>query len=375
MRRQVGFLPAVGVALTALLFGLLGGILLGAAGGIWYANQGRTAPLFSTGASTQGGQTTLSTSINGIVGQVNPAIVTVVNTPSGGSVPIGGQSTQTDMGTGMILDHDGHIVTNNHVIEGAGTLQVIFSDGRKAPATLVGTDQFQDVAVIKVSGSVPATVTFGDSSRLQAGQRVVAIGSALGEFHNTVTEGVVSASGRSLDTGDGYLLENLVQHSAPINPGNSGGPLIDLSGNVVGMNTAIVQGGFGQPGAEGLSFAIAGNVVRSFADQLIATGTIARPYLGITFRPLGQSSSALSPDAQPQPVVVAEVSTGSPADRAGLQVGDRITAVNGTSLDDQHPFLNVLYRNKPGDTVTVRVQSGNGGARDVKVTLVDRPKT
>ena len=369
MKRQVGFLPAVGVALTALLFGLLGGILLGAAGGVWYATQRNAGQLVTTGATTQSGQTTLSSSINGIVGKVNPAIVTIVNTPPGEP------SSQTDIGTGMILDHDGHIVTNNHVVEGSGTLQVIFSDGRKSSATLVGTDQFQDVAVIKVDGPVPATVTFSDSSRLQAGQRVVAIGSALGEFHNTVTEGVVSASGRALDTGDGYLLENLVQHSAPINPGNSGGPLIDLSGNVVGMNTAIVQGGFGQPGAEGLSFAIASNTVKRFADQLVASGTIARPYLGVTFRPLGQSGDALGVDTQPQPVVVAEVSAGSPADSAGLRVGDEITALGGTTLDDQHPFLNVLYQYRPGDTLTVHVQSGNGGQRDVKVTLTTRPRT
>ncbi|HET9014951.1 MAG TPA: trypsin-like peptidase domain-containing protein [Thermomicrobiaceae bacterium] len=372
MKRQVGFLPAVGVAVTTLVFGLLGGILLGAAGGMWYAEQHLPAPLLATGAASSSGQTTLSASVSAIVGRVDPAIVTIVNTPPGASPS--SQSSQTDMGTGMILDHQGHIVTNNHVIEGGGSLQVIFSDGHTVAATLVGTDAFQDIAVIKVAGPVPATVNFGDSSQLQPGQRVVAIGSALGEFHNTVTEGVVSASGRSLDTGNGYLLENLVQHSAPINPGNSGGPLIDLSGNVVGMNTAIVQGGFGQTGADGLSFAIASNTVRSYVGQLIAYGAIARPYVGITFRPIDQGNTTLSANAQPQPIVVAEVSPGSPATQAGIRVGDQITAVGGTSLDDQHPFLNVLYRYRPGDVVTLRVESG-GSTRDVKVTLVARPTT
>jgi 2-alkenal reductase len=318
--------------------------------------------------STEAAVSTNSGDLDAAVAKVNPAVVTIENQQQ-----VSNGSTQTaGMGSGFVIDDQGHIVTNNHVVEGASGLNVIFSDGSKATATIVGSDPFQDVAVIKVDGKVPAHVTFGDSSKLQLGQRIVAIGSALGEFRNTVTNGIVGGLDRSVDTGEGYRIGNLVQHDAPINPGNSGGPLIDANGNVVGMNTLVVRGGYGQAGAEGLGFAIAGNTVKDFANQIIANGKINRPYLGVSFRPVSQQSSPGGLQSGPQPVVVVEVVKGSPADQAGLKAGDIVLKIDGVTLDDQHLALNELFNHKPGDTVTLTIQRGDSQS-DVKVTLGSRP--
>ncbi|MBX5445803.1 trypsin-like peptidase domain-containing protein [Sphaerobacter sp.] len=379
MRRQISILPAVALMAIALLIGLIGGGLLGGLAGYHYASQSNSeatvanaavsSPTSSTDTSdTNSGSTSSNTSTQStgeIVAAVNPAVVTIVSEQRSDFGPT--QATGT--GTGMIIDTEGHIVTNNHVVDGADSLEVIFSDGERVSATLVGSDPYQDVAVIKVDAKVPATITFGDSDKVKPGDSVIAIGSALGEFRNTVTDGIVSATGRSLDTGQGYRLEHLIQHDAPINPGNSGGPLINMSGEVIGMNTAIVRGGFGQPGAEGLGFAIESNTVKRFAEQIIAEGRVERPYLGISFRPVTRVGNS-SRDSE-QPVLVMEVASGSPADKAGLRPGDVITAINGTTLDDEHPFLNVLYAHKPGDKVTLTVQSSRGSSqsRDVEVTL------
>lgn len=373
MKRQIGMWPAVGLVIIALVVGLFGGAIAGAAGGYWYGSRDRATPTTQAGAPDASDTAPASTqSDDQIVAKVNPAVVTVIAN-LGTSQGLPGPGGRTSTGSGMIIDADGHIVTNNHVVENGQSFEVIYSDGRTVPATLIGTDAFQDVAVIKVDPPVPATVTFADSDALQAGQRVIAIGSALGEFHNTITDGVVSGIGRSLDTGEGYRLPNLVQHDAPINPGNSGGPLIDTNGDVVGMNTAIVTGNrLGQPSAQGLSFAIESNVVKSTAEQLIANGKIDRPYMGIHFRPIAPGIPGAERDAAP--VVIAQVASDSPAEQAGLQPGDVIVAVNGTTLDDQHPFLNVVYDSKPGDTIELQVERG-GETQTITITLGETPDT
>lgn len=277
MQRQISILPAIALMAIALLIGLIGGGLLGGLAGYHYGSQSNSEATVAeaTASSPPSSPDTGSTSSNAstqttgdIVAAVNPAVVTIVSEQRSDFGP----SRSTGTGTGMIIDTEGHIVTNHHVVDGADSLEVIFSDGERASATLIGSDPYQDVAVIKVDAQVPATITFGDSDKVKPGDSVIAIGSALGEFRNTVTDGIVSATGRSLDTGQGYRLENLIQHDAPINPGNSGGPLINMSGEVIGMNTAVVRGGFGQPGAEGLGFAIESNTVKRFAEQIIAEG-------------------------------------------------------------------------------------------------------
>lgn len=430
MKRTVGIWAAVGFIVAALLVGLLGGGIIGAVGGYRYgsdhASSKSTATVASAASqpqtSAQSSATATSTakapatdptptattapaatststpnssantaskapgessaslqSYDQIVAKVNPAVVTVTNhlkatTDAFGQQQSGGEA----LGTGMILNKDGYIVTNDHVVTGEASLQVTFSDGKTVPATLVGGDQWQDVAVIKVNTAVPATITWGNSSQLQPGQRVIAIGSALGQFNNTVTDGIVSAINRSLDTGEGYRLENLVQHDATINHGNSGGPLINLQGQVVGMNTALVSGTQSEP-AQGLGFAIESNTVKTYAEQIIAHGSITHPYLGIGFQlasQIGQSQTDPTLDNNtPQPVAIGQVVPDSPASKAGIQVGDVVTKVNGTALTSANPFINLMYAHKPGDTVTLTIQRQNGPTQEVKVTLGTQPST
>ncbi len=376
MRRQIALTSAIGLLIMALVVGLTGGVVLGGVAGYLYGHN-RVPAQPSTALQTSA--TNSSTSATGqsdvaaqtkdaIVSKVNPAVVTIENQQKSAD----GTEQTVSMGSGFIIDPQGHVVTNNHVVDGADALIVVTLDGSKVNATLVGTDSFQDVAVIKMDGKVPGTVAFGNSSSAQPGQSVIAIGSALGEFRNTVTDGIIGGVDRSLDTGDGYLLGNLIQHDAPINPGNSGGPLLNLNGEVIGMNTAVVRGGFGQPGAEGLGFAIASNTVKSYADQIIAKGKIDHPYVGVSFRPTNSGLNGSS-STDSQPVTIVDVAASGPAAQAGLKVGDVIAAVDGTALDSEHQFLNEVYKHNPGDSVTFTVRHQDGTQTQVKVTLSGRP--
>ncbi len=378
MRRQIALTSAIGFLIIALVVGLTGGVVVGGVAGYWFGQRqasNTATAAFQTSASsaapTSGQSDVAAQTKDAIVSKVNPAVVTIENQQKAAD----GTEQTVSMGSGFIIDQKGHVVTNNHVVDGADALVVVLLDGTKRNATLVGADSFQDVAVISMDGSVPATVAFGDSSQVQPGQSVIAIGSALGEFRNTVTDGIIGGVGRSLDTGDGYLLGNLIQHDAPINPGNSGGPLLNLNGQVIGMNTAVVRGGFGQPGAEGLGFAIASNTVKAYADQLIAKGRIDHPYVGVSFRPANSSLGGSSSSTDAQPVVLVDIVAGGPAAKAGLQVGDTIVAIDGTKLDSEHEFLNEVYKHNPGDTVTFSVQHQDGKTSQVKVTLIPRPSS
>ena len=204
------------------------------------------------------------------VAEVGPAVVTILNTQSvttGRGRYIG---TATAVGSGVIIDSRGYIITNNHVVENQRSLEVIFSDGSKAQARLVAGDESTDLAIIKVDVSVPSVAEFGNSDALEPGQPAIAIGTALGDFRNTVTAGVVSALDRDLDASFGeQALHDLIQTDASINSGNSGGPLLDVNGYVIGINVAVVRGS-GMPGAvaEGLGFAIPSNVAKAYADQI-----------------------------------------------------------------------------------------------------------
>jgi 2-alkenal reductase len=205
------------------------------------------------------------------VAEAGPAVVTIMNTqsitgPRGRYV-----GTATAVGSGVIIDSRGYIITNEHVVENQQNLEVIFSDGSKAVATVVGSDASLDLAIIKVHIAVPAVAEFGDSSALEPGQPAIAIGTALGDFRNTVTAGVVSALDRDLDSGSGgAALHDLIQTDASINEGNSGGPLIDVNGRVIGINVAVVRGtGMQGAVAEGLGFAISSNTAQEYADQII----------------------------------------------------------------------------------------------------------
>jgi len=279
----------------------------------------------------------------GVVRQANPAIVTVVNQLGNG----------TATGSGFIIDQQGHIVTNNHVVDGTQGLQVIFYDGKRTSARLIGTDPVNDIAVIQVSGTVPGTVNWGDSSKLEAGQPVVAIGSALGNFANSVTVGVVSGLNRRIGGGDS--MSGLIQTDAAINHGNSGGPLLNMSAEVIGVNTLVVRDGSNGDQAEGLGFAIPANTARTIATQLMQNGSVARPYLGVTYQTLTAQAAADLGIAQTSGAYLSTVQAGSPAAQAGLLAGDVITTIDGQTLDETTTLQSVLTQHKPGDRVPMQV--------------------
>ena len=309
-----------------------------------------------------------------VVARVSPAVVTVVNTlpPQSG---FGGQLFQPEArGSGVIIESSGYIITNNHVVEDAQDLSVLLQDGTKLPARLVGTDLFTDLAVIKVERQGLPTASLGDSDALRPGAHVVAIGSALGDFRNTVTSGVVSALGRNLDTGEGYQLEGLIQTDAAINHGNSGGPLLNLQGQVIGINTAIIRGGVTSPSiAEGLGFAIPSNTARLVVPQLIEKGYVSRPYLGIAHRPITPQLASYYDLPVKWGELVTRVVPGTPAEQGGLKQGDIIIALDSQAIDEEHPFINLLLHYQPGDTVRLTVNR-DGQEQTLTVTLAERPR-
>ena len=311
----------------------------------------------ASGNQLQVSTTEIETAITQAVEKVGPAVVTVITQiPGSRRSFFGSTPSSTASGSGVIITSDGYILTNNHVVEGGQSYQIILADGSSLDARLIGTDPFTDLAVLKVSGKMPAVVTFGNSDVLKAGESVIAIGSPLGNFKNTVTVGVVSATGRSLDSGNGYLMENMLQTDAAINQGNSGGPLVNLAGEVIGINTLIVRGGQGASTVvEGLGFSIPSNTVQVIATQLMKTGSVERPVLGVEYQPIDPQLAAMYNLPAQWGVYVTAVDPGTPAASAGIQVDDIITQIDGVTLDDQHPYENVLYGYKPGDTITVTV--------------------
>jgi 2-alkenal reductase len=252
---------------------------------------------------------------------------------------------------------------------------VIYSDGTQVDGQLVGTDPYVDIAVIKVNGTVPAFAAFGNSDVLNPGEAVIAIGSPLGDFHNSVTVGVVSATGRSIDTASRYQMQNLIQTDAAINHGNSGGPLVNLNGEVVGINTLVIRGtGSTADQAEGLGFAIPANTVKATSQQLIDTGFVSHPYLGISWQAVTPDIAQTYDLPAQWGIYVTKVAASSPAATAGLQEGDIITEVGGVALDDQHPFINTLWNHAVGDTLSLQVARGSQTV-SLDVTLGERPQS
>jgi len=306
--------------------------------------------------------------------RVAPAVVTVINLQTstiGDATAAGGDGgfqppEERGAGTGFIIDEQGYIVTNAHVVADGTAFRVILSDGEERPAELVGADPIADLAVVRIEGDLPATIAFGDSDALRVGQPVLAIGSPLEAFTNTVTQGIVSALGRTYPEFRTYT--NLIQHDAAINPGNSGGPLIDANGDVVGVNT------LGIPGAQGLFFAIPSNSVEQVTQELIAEGEVVYPYFGVTSRPLTSDIAAqLGVDLDYGALVIAEPAPGSPAAQAGVRPDDIILALDGNRIDRDTPFIEVLFEYAPGDTVEATVQRGDEQLT-LPVTLAERPE-
>ncbi len=294
------------------------------------------------------------------VKRVAPAVVTVINRNAG----------DAGSGSGVIISNEGHIITNHHVVENADRLSVVFADSSRQVATLIGSDPLSDIAVIKVDGPVPAVAAIGSSEILEPGEMVIAIGSPLGNFRNTVTSGIVSALNRSVGN-----FEGLIQTDASINRGNSGGPLINLRGEVVGINTLVVRGNgvmLGGDQAEGLGFAVPSTIFKNVSEQLIDTGQMKYPYLGIRYNMIDGEIAAEQNLPVQSGAFVASVEPNTPAAQAGLQANDIVTAVNGTSLAVDNSLRYVLTQYRPGDTVTLKVQRGSEELT-LNVTLGTRP--
>ena len=289
-----------------------------------------------------------SGSVVAVVERISPAVVTVLNLDATGG--------EQGSGSGIIIAPDNYVITNNHVVDAAQQLAIVLSDGTTRSATLVGRDQYADVAVLRTADSLPGGAQFGDSDTLQPGQTLIAIGSPLGNFKNTVTVGVLSATGRRLDTGDGFYMDDLLQTDAAINPGNSGGPLLDLEGRVMGLNTAIVRGnGLGQTVAEGLGFAVASNTVRAISEQLIQRGRVIRPFFAARWEPVSAYMVWRYNLPVNWGVLITYVAPGANAAVAGLLPGDIIISIDGVDLNAENPFINVLLNYRPGDQLQLDI--------------------
>ncbi len=314
--------------------------------------------------------TDIETTITQAVQSVGPAVVTVVGTIPGQMTFFGPTGDQTVSGSGVFITADGYILTNNHVVADTTELSVVLSDGAERKATIVGTDPYADLAVLKTDGQAPAVAVLGNSDVLNPGETVIAIGSPLGELKNTVTVGVVSATGRSIDTGDGYQIEGLIQTDAAINQGNSGGPLVNLAGQVIGLNTLVVRSSGTGAVAEGLGFALPINTARAVAEQIIQKGYFSRPYLGVSWQAISPYIAARYNLPVEWGVYVTGVDSGSPASSAGLQRGDIITGIGDMTLDEVHTYINTLFQYQPGDTVKVTFVRGRQTI-EATVTLGD----
>jgi len=286
-----------------------------------------------------------------VVKQVGPAVVLI--------------QTSQGLGSGIVFTSTGDIVTNNHVVAGASSFQVSLGNGKQYPARLVGSFAPDDLAVLHIDASGLQPATFADSKNLAVGDIAMAIGNPLG-LQSSVTEGIVSALGRTVNEDTAVVLPNVIQTSAAINPGNSGGALVNLDGQVIGIPTLAAtdpQVGGGQ--AAGIGFAIPSNIVRDIATQIVQQGKVTdshRGYLGIQ---VGATTTA--------GVLVTQVQPGGPAARAGIQAGQLITAVNGAATPDPGTLADVVAGLRPGQSVTVTVTGTDGGSHTVRVTVGQLP--
>ncbi len=358
-RRGVGSGPVI---VLALVMGLLGGLAGGYLAGTRFERSPASGPGPVRISVPVTNRLTEESAIIDVAAKAGPAVVEI-QTRFVDRDPLAFGQPPAGIGSGFIVDPTGYIVTNNHVIANGRQLKVKVRDSKtQFDAHVVGTDREDDIAVIKIDAKNLPTLSFGDSHALKVGQLAIAIGSPLGR-QNSVSRGVISALHRSLKvrSPDGIgevTILNAIQTDAIINPGNSGGPLLDSAGQVIGVNFAIEQA---QAGA-GLSYALDGNSAREIADQLIRTGRVIKPVLGISYQPLDETAaSALN---RPVGALVREIGPGTPADRAGLKVNDVITQVNDLTVDDDHPLGDLLRQFRAGDRVTLSVQRA-----DKRVTI------
>lgn len=357
-------------------------LLLGIAaiGGIyWYLHTNR-APITER-PTTQNDGNLVSTSdetvIANVAEKVSPSVVSIMTNVS--TQTIFGAVQQQAAGTGVVVSKNGYILTNKHVVEGASAVTVVTSDGTSYEnATVVGSDPLNDVAYLKINGvSDLAPATLGDSSTVRVGQGVVAIGNALGQYQNTVSSGIISGKGRPVSASDGSgsaseTLSDLLQTDAAINPGNSGGPLLNRSGQVIGINTAVAAG------AEGIGFAIPINAVKGTLKTVLAGKGVQRAYIGLRYITVTPAVAKRFNLSVKQGAYVSSeggtsaVAANGPADQAGIRDKDVITKINDVSLGDAGGVMTLIGEYAAGDTVSV-AYIRDGTERTTKVTLAAYP--
>ena len=367
-----------GRAAALLLVGILvGGLSGGLAATYLVSRYGPQATAPPSGGSVlalpsaspiPSGRLTLDQETVAVVDELLPTVVTVINYAANGQP----QSS----GSGFVVDaQQGYIVTNNHVVEDTRTanagaaFDVVFSDDKKVQAKLVGRDPATDVAILQVPAQGLTAAVLANSDDVPIGSIAVAIGSPLGEFQNTVTQGVVSAKGRRIAESQQVVLEDLIQTDAAINPGNSGGPLIwAATHQVIGVNTLVASN------ATGLGFAVSSNTVRQIADELIKNGKVLRGFIGIQYQQLTTRQAAqLGLPSGTTGIIVTQVVPGSPAEQAGIRLNDMITKINDQVLDGEHPLPSVMVKFRPQDRVKLTLIR-DGKEQTVDVTLGQPPQ-
>jgi S1-C subfamily serine protease len=360
-----------GLVSLALVTGIISGALSAVAVVNLVPQEQTQQPAANDGSSTVSNVSIdESSAVLTAVEDVMPATVKIESTIGG--VFGGEQGT----GSGFIFNSDGWILTNRHVVQGAEEINVILNDGRAFPGEVYGIDTLTDLAIVKIDATDLPVAPLGSSAALEPGQLAIAIGNPLGTYDNTVTTGVVSGLGRQIQASDATqqsaeTLNNLIQTDAAINPGNSGGPLINSAGEVIGVNTAV------NADAQGIGFAIPIDIAKPILEQALNGEELARPWIGVYYQlvtpalaeeqDLPADSGALIGSATGEAIF-----PGSPAEDAGLQAGDLIVAVDGTTVDEDHDLSTLILPHAPGDTITLRILRGNT-TTNVDVTLGTLP--
>jgi putative serine protease PepD len=327
-------LPTASLVVLALVAGLLGGVLGGDA----------TKGLISSGVNLVSSTSTIERSpdsVAGLAARVLPSVVSIETTAADGGAT----------GSGFVIDANGYLLTNNHVVAGSLTIKVLLNDGREFAARILGRDESYDLAVLKIEASGLKALQFGDSDKVQVGDPVIAIGSPLG-LSGTVTQGIISAKDRPVTAGDSESdsatsFISALQTDAAINPGNSGGPLVDATGAVIGVNSAIASLGDSQSGSIGLGFAIPINQARKTANQLIKNGKATYPVIGVAIDMNYAGGGALIAKTG-SPIL-----PGGPAAKAGLRAGDLITAIDGKKISAPEELIVEIRTHNVGDEVTI----------------------
>ena len=323
-------------------------------------------PVDVTTATPSASTTSTYPDFTSVIAQVRPSVVAITTEVTVTSF-FGSSFTQQGAGSGWIIDEKGLIVTNNHVVENVSSITVILEDGRSFSVDAIYTDDTSDLAIIKIDAQDLPALSIGDSSTLQVGQWVIAIGNSLG-MGISATKGIVSALNISLSTNPGESLDNLIQTDAAINPGNSGGPLVNLDGELVGINSAKIS----QVGVEGMGYAISIEEAKPVIDQLIQNGYVIRPYLGADLYTVDQFVILRFGLPVEKGVFVTDVASGSPADKAGIEPGDVITAFAGEEISSAEELTRATQSYDIGQQVEITFYH-NKTIKNVTVTLTQTP--